>query len=167
MAYLRENVHRDCVTSGDGLSSRVTCWPCGLAVARTLGVVSAPLPYSLAPSPSTRVADLDRHRIHSCALASVWGNGDALFLRCTAWREFSPSTSAKPVLRNAGCRAGTAAAAAVRDREGDKHTVIELDVDESTKVGPSLRYATVTVSKTARESAGSEERWKLSNIGFC
>ena len=32
-------------------------------------------------------------------------------------------------------------------REGDKRTVIELEVDE---VGPSLRYATAKVNKNAR-----------------
>jgi single-strand DNA-binding protein len=36
-------------------------------------------------------------------------------------------------------------------REGDKRTVVELEVDE---VGPSLRYATAKVNKNAR-SGGS------------
>jgi single-strand DNA-binding protein len=36
-------------------------------------------------------------------------------------------------------------------REGEKRTVIELDVDE---VGPSLRYAAAKVNKTQRGSSG-------------
>ena len=36
-------------------------------------------------------------------------------------------------------------------REGEKRTVIELDVDE---VGPSLRYASAKVNKTQRGSSG-------------
>jgi single-strand DNA-binding protein len=36
-------------------------------------------------------------------------------------------------------------------REGEKRTVIELDVDE---VGPSLRYASAKVNKTQRGSGG-------------
>jgi single-strand DNA-binding protein len=36
-------------------------------------------------------------------------------------------------------------------REGEKRTVIELDVDE---VGPSLRYATAKVNRTQRGSSG-------------
>ncbi|MCA1674180.1 MAG: single-stranded DNA-binding protein, partial [Actinobacteria bacterium] len=37
-------------------------------------------------------------------------------------------------------------------REGEKRTVVELDVDD---IGPSLRYATVKVSKAHRASADS------------
>ncbi|MEO6702098.1 MAG: single-stranded DNA-binding protein, partial [Jatrophihabitantaceae bacterium] len=36
-------------------------------------------------------------------------------------------------------------------REGEKRTVIEMQVDE---VGPSLRYATAKVNRTQRGSAG-------------
>jgi single-strand DNA-binding protein len=36
-------------------------------------------------------------------------------------------------------------------KEGDKRTVIELEVDE---IGPSLRHATATVAKTARSDGG-------------
>ena len=39
-------------------------------------------------------------------------------------------------------------------RDGDKRTVIELDVDE---IGPSLRYATATVTKASRQG-GAETR---------
>jgi len=37
-------------------------------------------------------------------------------------------------------------------RDGDKRTVVELDVDE---IGPSLRYATVKVTKASRSGADS------------
>ena len=37
-------------------------------------------------------------------------------------------------------------------RDGDKRTVVELDVDE---VGPSLRYATARVTKANRAGADS------------
>ena len=36
-------------------------------------------------------------------------------------------------------------------REGEKRTVIELDVDE---IGPSLKYATAKVNRTSRGSGG-------------
>jgi single-strand DNA-binding protein len=36
-------------------------------------------------------------------------------------------------------------------KEGEKRTVVELEVDE---VGPSLRYATTKVSKTSRGGSG-------------
>jgi single-strand DNA-binding protein len=37
-------------------------------------------------------------------------------------------------------------------REGEKRTVVELEVDE---VGPSLRYATAKVNKVSRTGSGS------------
>jgi single-strand DNA-binding protein len=44
--------------------------------------------------------------------------------------------------------------------EGDKRTVYEVDADD---VGPSLRWATAKVAKTARDRAphpaGEEDRW--------
>jgi single-strand DNA-binding protein len=36
-------------------------------------------------------------------------------------------------------------------REGEKRTVVELEVDE---IGPSLRYATAKVNKASRSGAG-------------
>ncbi len=44
-------------------------------------------------------------------------------------------------------------------RDGDKRTVVELDVDE---IGPSLRYATAKITKASRagtepHGAGSDE----------
>src|SRR3712207_7055302 len=36
-------------------------------------------------------------------------------------------------------------------KEGEKRTVVELEVDE---IGPSLRYATATVTKAARSGHG-------------
>ena len=46
-------------------------------------------------------------------------------------------------------------------REGEKRTVVELEVDE---VGPSLRYATAKVNKVSRGSGGGRlrgrRRWR-------
>jgi len=80
-----------------------------------------------------------------------WRDGDALFLRCTTWRELgehvgeSLTRCARVVVQ------GRLRQRSFETREGDKRTVIELDVDD---VGPSLRYATATVVKAAREGAG-------------
>ncbi len=70
-------------------------------------------------------------------------------------------------------RAGPAEAAVVRDREGEKRTVFELDVDE---VGPSLRNATAKVTKTtvqaavaaasaAAQPAGGDDPWSTPQAG--
>ena len=46
---------------------------------------------------------------------------------------------------------GRLKSALLRDQEGEKRTVVEIEVDE---VGPSLRYATAKVTKTQRGSGG-------------
>ena len=78
-------------------------------------------------------------------------DGDALFLRCTVWREAaenlanSLSKGARVIVQ------GRLKQRSYETKEGEKRTVVELDVDE---VGPSLRYATAKVDKVAR-SGGS------------
>src|SRR5215217_1611026 len=78
-------------------------------------------------------------------------DGDALFLRCTVWREAaenlanSLSKGARVIVQ------GRLKQRSYETKEGEKRTVVELDVEE---VGPSLRYATAKVDKVAR-SGGS------------
>ncbi len=88
-----------------------------------------------------------------------WVDGDALFLRCTAWAQLAEHT-AESLTRGARVIVtGRLRQRSFETREGDKRSVIELDVDE---VGPSLRYATATVTKTTSTSTttagvGSDE----------
>ncbi|MGH3344618.1 MAG: single-stranded DNA-binding protein [Carbonactinosporaceae bacterium] len=80
-----------------------------------------------------------------------WRDGDALFLRCSVWRQ-SAENVAESLQR--GMRVvvqGRLRQRSFETREGEKRTVIELEVDE---VGPSLRYATAKVTKTSRVASG-------------
>ena len=52
---------------------------------------------------------------------------------------------------HAGHRLRPAAAAELRDQEGEKRTVYEVEVDD---VGPSLRNASAKVSRAQRSGAG-------------
>lgn len=73
-----------------------------------------------------------------------WQDGEALFLSCTVWREFAQHVAES--LRK-GMRVivqGNLKARSYQDRDGQKRTVHEVDVIE---VGPSLRYATATVTR--------------------
>jgi len=54
-----------------------------------------------------------------------WKDGDTLFLRCSGWRH--------------------------ETKEGEKRTVVEMDVDD---VGPALRNATAKVNRVARTDSG-------------
>lgn len=72
-------------------------------------------------------------------------DGETLFLRCSAWRELGEN-SAESLHR--GTRVivqGRLKSRSFETKEGEKRTVMELDVDE---VGPSLRRATAVVTKT-------------------
>ena len=82
-----------------------------------------------------------------------WKDGEALFLRCNLWRQ--PGEIAAESLTR-GMRvmvSGRLRQRSFETREGEKRTVVELEVDE---VGPSLRYATAKVTKVngSRGSAG-------------
>lgn len=76
--------------------------------------------------------------------SSEFKDGETLFLRCNAWRELGEN-SAESLQR--GTRVivqGRLKSRSFETKEGEKRTVMELDVDE---VGPSLRRATAVVTK--------------------
>src|SRR5437660_10477102 len=76
-----------------------------------------------------------------------WKDGEALFLRCNIWRQAAENV-AESLTRGARVIVnGRLKQRSFETREGEKRTVIELDVDE---IGPSLRYATAKVNKVSR-----------------
>ena len=80
-----------------------------------------------------------------------WKDGEALFLRCNIWRQAAENV-AESLTRGARVIVnGRLKQRSFETREGEKRTVIELDVDE---IGPSLRYATAKVNKVSRGSGG-------------
>ncbi|MGY2087859.1 MULTISPECIES: single-stranded DNA-binding protein [Nocardia] len=73
-----------------------------------------------------------------------WKDSEALFLRCSLFRE-AAENAAESLTRGARVIvSGRLKQRSYQTREGEKRTVVELDVDE---VGPSLRYATAKVTK--------------------
>jgi single-strand DNA-binding protein len=78
--------------------------------------------------------------------ANDWVDGDPLFMRCSLWREAAENLSASVGKGARVVVVGRLKQREFEDREGVKRTVIELDVDE---VGPSLRYATAQVTRSA------------------
>ena len=80
-----------------------------------------------------------------------WKDGEALFLRCNIWRQAAENV-AETLTRGARVIVqGRLKQRSFETREGEKRTVIELEVDE---VGPSLRYATASVTKASRGGGG-------------
>jgi len=78
-----------------------------------------------------------------------WVDDDTLFMRCQVWRDGAENVA--ETLRK-GMRVlavGTLKQRSYETREGEKRTVVELVV---TDLGPSLRYATATVTRGQRSS---------------
>src|ERR1700761_731610 len=79
-----------------------------------------------------------------------WKDGEALFLRCSIWRQAAENV-AESLTRGARVVVtGRLRQRSYETREGEKRTVVEMEVDE---VGPSLRYATAKVNRTQRGSS--------------
>src|SRR6187397_1645491 len=80
-----------------------------------------------------------------------WKDGEALFLSCSVWRQAAENV-AESLQR--GMRVivqGRLRQRSYETREGEKRTVIELEVDE---IGASLRYATAKVQRMSRSGGG-------------
>ena len=86
--------------------------------------------------------------------ANEWRDGEALFLRASVWREFAEHVAGSLTKGSRVIAQGRLKQRSFETREGEKRTVIELEVDE---IGPSLRYATAQVTK-AQPSGGGQGR---------
>ena len=83
--------------------------------------------------------------------SSEWKDGDTMFLNCSIWRQAAENVAET---LSKGMRVivqGRLKSRSYDDREGNRRTVFEVDVEE---VGPSLRYATAEVSRTSGQGGG-------------
>src|SRR5690625_5560034 len=79
--------------------------------------------------------------------ANEWKDGETLFLRCSVWREAAENVAESLAKGMRVIVQGRLVQRSFETREGEKRTVVEMQVDE---VGPSLRYATAQVTRTQR-----------------
>ena len=79
-----------------------------------------------------------------------WKDGEALFLRCSIWRQAAENVAESLQRGMRVVAQGRLKQRSFETREGEKRTVVELDVDE---IGPSLKYATAKVNRTSRGSS--------------
>ncbi|MFI6227069.1 single-stranded DNA-binding protein [Micromonospora echinospora] len=80
-----------------------------------------------------------------------WKDGEPLFLSCTVWRQVAEHVAESLQRGSRVIVSGRLRQRSYETREGEKRTVIELEVDE---IGPSLRYATAKVQKMSRSGGG-------------
>ena len=81
--------------------------------------------------------------------SNEWKDGEALFLRCSIWRQAAENAAESLTRGMRVIASGRLKQRSYETREGEKRTVIELDVDE---IGPSLKYASAKVNRTQRGS---------------
>lgn len=72
-------------------------------------------------------------------------------MRCSVWRDAAENVAESLQRGTRVIVTGRLKSRSYETKEGEKRTVIEMDVDE---VGPSLRYASAKVTKTQRGSGG-------------
>ena len=76
--------------------------------------------------------------------SNQWVDGDALFLRCSAWRDLATHCAQSLAKGMRVIAQGRLQQRSYQAQDGSNRTVIEMTVDE---IGPSLRYATAQVQK--------------------
>jgi single-strand DNA-binding protein len=85
--------------------------------------------------------------------SNEWKDGETLFMRCSVWREAAENIAESLQRGNRVLVTGRLKSRSYETKEGEKRTVVELEVDE---VGPSLRYATAKVNRTQRSGGGGQ-----------
>ena len=85
-----------------------------------------------------------------------WKDGDALFLRCAVWREAAENVAESLHKGTAVIVQGRLKQRSFETKEGEKRTVVELDVDE---VGPTLKRASAKVTKAQRSGGGGGQSY--------
>jgi single-strand DNA-binding protein len=80
-----------------------------------------------------------------------WVDGETLFLRASVWREMAENVAESLTKGTRVIVEGRLKSRSYETKEGEKRTVIELEVDE---IGPSLRYANAKVNRTQRNNQG-------------
>jgi single-strand DNA-binding protein len=83
--------------------------------------------------------------------ANEWKDGETLFMRCSVWRDAAEHVAESLQRGTRVLVSGRLRSRSYETKEGEKRTVVEMEVDE---VGPSLRYATAKIAKSARGGGG-------------
>src|SRR5580765_4953569 len=83
--------------------------------------------------------------------SNEWKDGETLFMRCSVWREAAENVAESLTRGTAVIAQGRLQSRSYETKEGEKRTVVEMQVDE---IGPSLRRATAKVTKAQRGGGG-------------
>jgi len=95
--------------------------------------------------------------------SNEWKDGDTLFMRCSIWREAAENVAESLTKGMRVIAQGRLVQRSYETREGEKRTVVELQVDE---IGPSLRYASAKVTRAQRSGGGGGGNFGGGGGGF-
>lgn len=79
--------------------------------------------------------------------SNEWKDGETLFLRSAVWREAAENVAESLTKGTKVIASGRLKSRSYETKEGEKRTVMELEVDE---IGPSLQNAIAVVKRTQR-----------------
>ena len=114
---------------------------------RTIGSGASVASFTIASTPRT----FNRQ-------SGQWEDGQALFMRCSAWRELADHCAQSLTKGMRVIAQGRLQQRSYQANDGTNRTVVEMQVDE---IGPSLRYATAQVT---RQSSGFSGGTVMSEI---
>ena len=83
-----------------------------------------------------------------------WKDGESVFMRCSVWRQYAENVAESLTKGTRVIVSGRLRQRSYETREGEKRTVMELEVED---VGPALRYATAKVNRVQRQGGGFGE----------
>lgn len=86
-----------------------------------------------------------------------WDDGDTLFLRCSAWQRKAENVAESLRRGYRVIAQGRLKQRSYETREGEKRTVVEMEVDE---IGPSLTFVTATINRSDQTTGqrGTQQR---------
>jgi single-strand DNA-binding protein len=86
-----------------------------------------------------------------------WEDGEAMFVRCSAWREYAENVAESLSKGMRVIAQGRLTVRSFNDAQGQARQSIEMQVDE---IGPSLRYARARVARVAANAPqASQDRF--------
>lgn len=77
-----------------------------------------------------------------------WKDTEPVFMRCSVWRQYAENVAESLTKGTRVIVTGRLRQRSYETREGEKRTVMEMEVDD---VGPALRFATAKVNRVQRQ----------------
>lgn len=87
-------------------------------------------------------------------------DGETLFLRCNVWKEYAENVAESLTRGSTVIAQGRLKSRSFETQQGEKRTVMEMDVDE---IGPTLRRARAQVFKTNGSQQGGGQQAQQSS----